>query len=414
MRRRSTAGDQPAKSRRRKTLTLKRRNARKAKRDPGPSASSAEAKIAQLTRERDDALERQRATAEVLKIISASPTELGPVLEVIVKSAARFCDADDVTIFILDGQDLCFSAHRGPVPYKSGLRFPCTRGSIAGRTVIDRKAVHVVDLQAEADEFPEGSAFARRFGHRTTAGVPLLREGVAIGTIQLRRIEVNPFTDKQIALLGTFADQAVIAIENARLFEEVKAKTRDLEESLQQQTATSQVLQIISSSTFDLQTVLDTLVESAVRLCEADIGQIARPNEAGFFRIQAHYGWAEELKEEMERIPFKPGRESLTGRVLLERTTVQILDAQTDPEYKLSRAQRLGGYRSAIGTPLLRDGAPIGVLVLGRNSVRPFTDKQMALLATFADQAVIALENARLFEEVQAKTRDLEEALRYQ
>src|SRR5215831_18662064 len=216
MQRRSTASDQPAKSQRRKTLTLKRRNERKAKQAPSPSASSAEAKIAQLTRERDDALEQQRAAAEVLKIISASPTEFRPVLEVIVESAARFCDADDVTIFELDGQDLCTAAHRGPVPYESGLRFPCTRGSVAGRIVIDRRAVHVIDLQAEADEFPEGSAFARRLGHRTIAGVPLLREGAAIGAIVLRRTEVNPFTDKQIALLGTFAAQAVIAIEKAR------------------------------------------------------------------------------------------------------------------------------------------------------------------------------------------------------
>ena len=174
------------------------------------------------------------------------------------------------------------------------------------------------------------------------------------------------------------------------------------------------MLKVISRSTFDLQTVLDTLVELAVRLCEANIGHIARPNEAGYFQTQAHCGFTTELKEELERIPFKPGRESVTGRALLERTTVQILDAQTDPEYKLSKAQRLGGYRSMIGAPLLREGTPIGVFGLSRNSVRPFTDKQMALLTTFADQAVIAIENARLFDEVQAKTRDLSEALTYQ
>jgi len=211
MRRRSTpSGGQPAKSRRRKAAHL-RRNARKAKQAPGRSASSAETKITQLTRERDEALEQQRA-AEVLKIIGASRTELQPVLEVVVRSAARYCKADDVTLFELDGQALRIAGHWGAVPQEIGAGFPCTRGSVAGRTVIDRKPVHVIDLQAAAEEFPEGYAFARRLGHRTTAGVPLLREGVAIGTLQIRRTEVNPFTDKQIALLGTFAAQAVIAI----------------------------------------------------------------------------------------------------------------------------------------------------------------------------------------------------------
>ena len=174
------------------------------------------------------------------------------------------------------------------------------------------------------------------------------------------------------------------------------------------------MLKVISRSTFDLQTVLDTLVKSAVQLCEADMGHIARPNEAGLFQTQAHFGHSTELKEELDRISFKPGRDSLTGRALFERTTVQIVDAQTDPEYKMSELQRLGGHRSMIGTPLLREGTPIGVFSLARRSVRPFTDKQMALLTTFADQAVIAIENARLFDEVRARTDELSESLRQQ
>src|SRR6516225_10175054 len=213
----------------------RRANVPKAGTIAAPSITDLQKQVGILTRERDDALEQQRAAAEVLKIISASPAEFRPVLEVIVESAARFCDADDVTILELDGQVLRTGAHRGPVPQEIGYHYPCTRGSVSGRAVIDRKAVHVIDLLAEADEFPEGNAFARRFGHRTTAGVPLLREGVAIGAITLRRTEVNPFTDKQIALLGTFAAQAVVAIENARLFNE-------LGQSLQQQTATADVL----------------------------------------------------------------------------------------------------------------------------------------------------------------------------
>ena len=232
MRRRSRAGGEPIKTRRRKTAARKHRTAPKAVRRRSSSIAGLQAKVARLTRERDEAFEQRTATAEVLKIISTSPTELQPVLEVVVRSAARFCEADDVTIFELDGQDLCAAAHWGTVTAEIGLRFPCTRGSVAGRTVLERKPFHVIDLQAEAGEFPEGSAMAKRQGHRTIAGVPLLREGVAVGTIQLRRAEVKPFTDKQIALLDAFAAQAVIAVENTRLLNELR-------ESLDQQTATA-------------------------------------------------------------------------------------------------------------------------------------------------------------------------------
>ena len=244
-------------------------------------------------------------------------------------------------------------------------------------------------------------------GWRAALGVPLLRKGDVVGVLFIAKTVPQPFTAKQIELATTFADQAVIAIENTRLLNELR-------ESLQQQTATADVLKVISRSAFDLQVVLDTLVKSAVQLCEADIGQIARPSEAGFFQTQAHFGFSPELKEELERIPFRPGRGSVTSRALLERTTVQIVDAETDPEYKLSKAQELGSYRGMIATPLLREGNPIGVLGLARCSVRPFTDKQMALLTTFADQAVIAIENARLFDEVRARTDELSEALRQQ
>src|SRR6516162_11717941 len=285
MRRRSKAGGERAKSRRHKAATVKRRGAPESVGTRGSSVAGQETKVARLTRERDEALEQQRATAEVLKIISSSPAELQAVLEVVARSAARFCEADDVTISELDGQDLRTAAHWGSVPQEIGYRFPCTRGSVSGRAVIDRKLVHVIDLQAEAEEFPEGSALARRFGHRANAHVPLLREVVAIGTIGLRRTEVKPFTDKQLALLGTFAAQAVIAIENARLVSELR-------ESLQQRTATSEALKvIISCSTFGLQTVLDTLTASAARLCEADKGGIMQ-RDGDVYRLVSNYGFS--------------------------------------------------------------------------------------------------------------------------
>src|SRR5262249_32504887 len=348
---------------------------------------------ARLLNELRESLQQQTATADVLKVISRSTFNLQTVLDTLVESAARLCDADSASIHRAQDEAYpCIASYGLSPEFQQYLRdHPIARGrgSVLGRVVSEGKTIHVPDVLADAEH---ALVEQRKLGgYRTVLGVPLRREGDVIGLIRLTRNKVQPFTDKQIELVTTFADQAVIAIENVRLFDEVQARTRDLSGSLQQQTATADVLKVISRSTFNLQTVLDTLVQSAAQLCEADIAVIGRPRGTTYY-FEATYGLSPESAEFTANHPTQIDRGTISGRVLLERKIFHVPDVLADPEYTYRAAQKISGYRTMLGVPLLREGTPIGVIALSRKSVRPFTDRQIELAVTFADQAAIAIE----------------------
>jgi two-component system, NtrC family, sensor kinase len=277
--------------------------------------------LAARNRELTEALEQQTATSEILRVISSSPTNVRPVYDAIARSAARLCEAFDVMVLRVDGDVLRLVAHHGPMPAGD---VPLHRGTVGGRTVIERRLIHTRDLQAEVDEFPEGSAMARELGHRTTLSVPLLREGVAIGNIQVRRQEVRPFSDEQISLLETFADQAVIAIENVRLFKELEARNAELTETLARQTATGEVLRAISRAQTDAQPVFDIIAASARRLCGAGYGQV-QLYDGEVIRLAALDNVYPEGAEAIRRAyPLRVEEGNLGGRVVRTRGVVEI------------------------------------------------------------------------------------------
>ena len=350
-----------------------------------------------LLNELRESLQQQTATADVLKVISRSTFDLQAVLETLTESAARLCDAFDAVLLLRKGDALVFGAHHGPIPMDF-TEWPVTRAWTAGRCVLDRKAIHVHDLAAEAHEFPEGQAMAVRLGHRTILSLPLLRGDEAIGSLSIRRTEVRPFTDKQIELATTFADQAVIAIENVRLFDEVQARTRELSELLQQQTATSEVLQVISSSPGELEPVFHAMLENSVRICEAKFGQLFLC-EGGAVRAVAHLGVPQPLVEhDNKRGLFHPNPGGGLDRLLRTKQVAHYADLSI--EQASNPVAKLGGARSYMAVPMLKDDELIGAIVIYRTEVRPFTGKQIALVQNFAAQAVIAIENTRLLNEL--------------
>ena len=357
-----------------------------------------------------DALAHQAATSEILRVMAASPSDVQPVLSAVGEQAARLCHAPFARIFLAEGDQLRMRAHHSaegesPLP---GFVVPLHRTSISGRAVLDRRTIHHADIVPLLEsEFPSARENQKVTGLRAVLAVPLMRDSGAYGALLLWRREPGLFSPDQVALVETFATQAAIAIENVRQFHATQ-------EALEQQTATSEILRVISSSPMDVQPVFDTIAANALRLCDARRAAIFR-FDGKLIHIAAVLNLNPEGDEALRRAyPAPPSRESPTRRAILTASTVHIADVRADPEYRHQDVARVANFRSVLSVPMLRDGKPIGTISVYRDVVNPFADRQVELLKTFADQAVIAVENVRLFREEQSRTRELSESLKQQ
>jgi two-component system, NtrC family, sensor kinase len=370
--------------------------------------------LRQRTGDLMEALEQQTTTADILGVISRSLKDTQPVFDAIVQSGVRLFPGAAVSIALVEAGMVKAAAVAESDPTRAELwrqrfPFPLTRQYMHSVAILDRRTLDIPDVENASAEMEVGRKNFLGSGYRAATFIPLMRGETAIGALSVVRVPTGPLSEKQLAALKTYADQAVIAVENARLLSELRERTEDLSESLQQQTATADVLKVISRSTFDLQTVLQTLVESAARLCEGDKATITRQRGEVFYRAES-YGFSPEFMDYVRDIPVNPERGTAAGRALLEGRAVHIFDVRADPEYTFG-AQKFDTYRTALGVPMLREGIPIGVLTLLRSEVRPFTEKQIELVSTFADQAAIAIENVRLFEAEQQRTAELAKSL---
>src|SRR6516225_3793423 len=415
MRRRSRASSKIAKARSHKAMP-KRRNA---------TTVRAESESERLRRERDEALEREKATAEVLRVISLSPGELRPVFQAILENAVRICKATFGNLYLREDDGFRAAAmHNAPPAYaeqRKGIVHPSPTSTL-GRAVQTKQPTQTPDitkLKAYVEGDPWLISTVSLGGYRAALAVPMLHDDELIGTIIIYRQEIRPFTDKQIALVQNFAAQAVIAIENARLLNELRQRTDDLSESLERQTATSEVLKVISSSPGDLQPVFDTILANATQLCDAGFASL-RLSERDQFRTVSLHNAPTALTEHWRSTPLiRPHPESALGRTALTKQVIQTADAPKSPAYSKRdpltvAGVDLGGYRTTLSVPMLREDVLVGAIAIYRQEVRPFTEKQIALVQNFAAQAVIAIENARLLNELRQRTDDLSDALEQQ